>query len=280
MPSTEAYGATTADPDPYADLLERTALTDDAGQLALVFSPGVTATEDTPCADCVWVPADVDVRSAAGLATSAMAGWLLSTSDHGLVTALIAAGAVERRHAHAMTHDLHITSLAASQTVAAIEFAAATLQPLTPSQVRRHAARLGAVCRSAYPGDHPDAFTGTEPDSIRYVRAIADGQLLGPMSATSRVALVGSAIVGACFVVDREGGPPHGGPWVINVFRDPTAASSGIGQALLTSSLLAARDAGLPGLSLVVSATNEAARRLYARLGFVEVEESWTLALP
>jgi ribosomal protein S18 acetylase RimI-like enzyme len=100
------------------------------------------------------------------------------------------------------------------------------------------------------------------------------------MLAESRIALVGRRIAGACLVVDRPGDPPHAGPWVIDIFRDPGCPVRGIGAALLDAVLRAAAEAGLPAVSLAVSHDNAVARRLYRRLGFAEVEESWTLALP
>ena len=106
------------------------------------------------------------------------------------------------------------------------------------------------------------------------------GEILGPMIPESRIALADGAIVGACLVVDRPGIPPHGGPWVVDIFRDPDSRAQGIGTALLTSVLAAGREAGLPGLSLVVTHDNERAHRLYRHLGFVDVQESWTLTLP
>ena len=70
-----------------------------------------------------------------------------------------------------------------------------------------------------------------------------------------------------------------GGPWVLDVFRDPAARLGGIGRALLVHTLLAARDSGLPALSLVVSHANTPARRLYDALGFVVTSESRTLVV-
>jgi ribosomal protein S18 acetylase RimI-like enzyme len=80
-------------------------------------------------------------------------------------------------------------------------------------------------------------------------------------------------------LVDRPGEAPEGGPWVIDIFRDPNSSVTGIGRALLIAVLTAARADQLPAISLAVSHGNTRAHRLYADLGFAVAEESWTLAL-
>ena len=115
------------------------------------------------------------------------------------------------------------------------------VEPLTPAQVDRHALALGALNLRAYPADHPDAFDGDEAAAVSQLRAIARGELLGLMMAESRIALVDGRIAGACLVVDRPGDPPHSGPWVIDIFRDPDCPVRGVGTALLGAVLRAAR---------------------------------------
>ena len=86
--------------------------------------------------------------------------------------------------------------------------------------------------------------------------------------------------MGACLLVDRDGSAPDGGPWIIDVFRDPTRSGEGHRQRADRAALAAAKTAGLPSVSLAVSHTNANALRLYAALGFVDADENWTLALP
>ena len=204
-----------------------------------------------------------------------MPGWRFSTSDRSLAEAILAAGATERRHAHTMSRALTEPLPATSAVDRAMR-----IEPLTPAQVDRHALALGAINIRAYPADHPDAFDGDEAAAVSQLRAIARGEMLGLLLAESRIALADSRIVGACLVVDRPGEPPHAGPWVIDIFRDPDGSVRGIGTALLSRVLRAGAEAGLPAVSLAVSHDNAPARGLYSKLGFVEVEESWTLALP
>ena len=49
---------------------------------------------------------------------------------------------------------------------------------------------------------------------------------------------------------------------------------------MLTATLHTAREDGLASISLAVSHDNANAIGLYASLGFVDHEESWTLGLP
>jgi len=272
--------------DPYADLGDRTTLGDDVHDVLLVFSRTQSAEDETAWADgawadSAWVPNQDLVGPAAEVALHALAGWLLSTADPVLTAALLSGGATIRRHAHTMTHGLKSLPVARDANPGATGHAAGLLvEPLTAAQAERHAARLGAVHLRAYPPGHPDALNRDAAAAAAHVRSIARGEPLGRLLAASRVALAAHTLVGACLVVERAGIPPYGGPWIIDLFRDPHCPASGVGWALLESSLVAARDARLAGLSLAVSHANERARRLYLRSGFAEVEESWTLALP
>jgi GNAT superfamily N-acetyltransferase len=260
--------------DPHADWPDRTTLTDPSGELLLAYSASESLRDDTAWADGVWVPDGVPIDKAATVALDSMAGWVLSTSDDRLAMSLLSAGAQQRRHAHSMT-----CTLAGRSPDVAVP-PGCGIEPLTPAQVDRHALRLGALHYRAYPAGHVDAFDGDEAGAVSQVRAIARGELLGPMSPESRVAIVDRQIVGACLVVDRPGEPPYGGPWVIDLFRDPDCPLKGIGAALLVAAMRAGAEAGLPGLSLVVTHGNDRAKRLYERLGFVEAEQGWTLLLP
>jgi ribosomal protein S18 acetylase RimI-like enzyme len=104
--------------------------------------------------------------------------------------------------------------------------------------------------------------------------------VLGPLLDCSALATRDDRVVGACLVVDRAGNPPDGGPWVLDVFRDPADPARGIGAAMLSQAARSARAASLPALSLAVTHENSAARAVYERLGFADLGESWTLALP
>ncbi len=261
--------------DPLAGWADRTPSYDESGDLVLVFSAAESARDAMPWADAVWMPPEVEVSRAVRLVLRAMSGWRLSTPDPLLARALLSAGAREQRHAHTMSHALTEPPPAPDGADPRTR-----VEPLTPAQVDRHALALGTVNFRAYSPGHPDAFDGDEAAAVSQVRAIARGELLGMMMPESTVALVAGRIVGACLVVDRPGDPPHSGPWVIDIFRDPRCSVRRIGTALLAATMRAAVESGLPGLSLAVSHDNLRARHVYQRLGFVEVDETWTLALP
>jgi ribosomal protein S18 acetylase RimI-like enzyme len=261
--------------DPFSDWPDRTTLTDEHGRLVLTYSASESVTGAIPWADGAWVPPNTPTKHAAAVALEAMAGWRFSTTDPALAHAMAIAGATERRHAHTMsTSPLRPVSPPVETT------SGLRVESLTAAQVDRHALALGDLNLRAYPSGHPDSFDGDSAAAASQIRAIARGEMLGLMLPESRIALAEGAIVGACLVVDRPGRPPHAGPWIIDIFRDPDTPLRGVGTALLTATVEAGADSGLPGLSLAVSHANLRARRLYQRLGFSEADESWTFDLP
>ncbi len=263
-----------AEADPFAHLADRTPLHDEHGQLVLVFSLASGTRDGRPWADVAWRPPSVRVDLASDLALHALAGHAISTSDKHLVDALTSAGATELRHAHTMSHPLLVVPEAHPGSGVAVE-------PLSASQLQRHGQRLAELSYAAYRVGHPDHAHDTVAAVVEELRAIGRGELLGGyLDRLSRVAFVDGDIVGACLLVDRdEAPPPDGGPWVIDIFRDPASQVRGIGTALLTDVVAAARLEAAPGVSLVVSHANDHARRLYRALGFEDADASWTLAL-
>jgi ribosomal protein S18 acetylase RimI-like enzyme len=222
--------------------------------------------------DGVWRPDDVPTRDAAVFVTETFAGCLVSTSDEALVAALRRAGAEQLRHAHSLSHNLSELPHDPARDDLHVETVdAAGLHGLADD--------IGPVLLAAYPPDHPDHRHETVEDAVGAVHRVADGEVLGPLLDSTTIAWDGAILVGACLIVERDGTPPDGGPWVLDVFRDPAARVSGVGSTLLLGALRAVGAAGLPGLSLVVSHENTRAHRLYQRLGFVDVSESWTLVI-
>jgi ribosomal protein S18 acetylase RimI-like enzyme len=258
--------------DPLAHWASRTPLHDEVGRELLIFTAATGTRDSRPCADGVWRHAGIPVADAARAALAAFADWQLSTADRDLAAALLAAGSQRLRHAHLMTHHLSTLPSLPPTTLA--------LEPLDAAGVLRNAERLGQIAFAAYPMGHPDHSHDTAAQAIGEIAAIGRGDLLGPVLAQSQLACHQGAIVGACLVVDREGQAPDSGPWVIELFRDPASTVRGVGEALMSATLTAARETGLPLVSLVVSDENPSAIRPYEQLGFVDVEQSWTLDLP
>ncbi len=261
-----------SDIDPYADTADRTVMADAAGALLFTYTVTESARTAQPWADQVWRPSDVTVEAVCETAMAAFPGWRLATADTALVAALERSGATELRHAHTMTHPL--VDLPDVRRVEGLR-----VEQLTVVMLDEHADELGAMHVAAFPADHPDAIDGDAAARAEQLRATGRGELLGPLMDVSRAAWARDLLVGACLVVDRPGRPPHAGPWVIDVFRDP-GAPSGVGEALLAEAMRAAAGHGLAALSLAVSHDNVRARTVYARLGFRDVLEDWTVELP
>ncbi|MGI8434013.1 MAG: GNAT family N-acetyltransferase [Nocardioidaceae bacterium] len=264
-----------SDEDLYSSSGDRTPLYDESGQLALI----VTLTDDLrsgrPCADGAWRPRGVAAADAGRLAQEALRGYALATSDRELVECLIRDGADLLRSTHTMSHDLAGIEMLRSGASEELR-----THRLTRPQLLRHAARIGTLMVTAYPPGHPDHRFTTVEHAVRSLHLVAEDEVLGPFLDVSQVAVLDHTVVGAALVVNRSGTAPDGGPWVLDIFRDPTSPAKGVGRALLLAVLTAARQAGLTSLALVVSTSNVNAVGLYQSLGFVKHEQSWTLALP
>jgi GNAT superfamily N-acetyltransferase len=176
-----------------------------------------------------------------------------------LARALLDAGAVRRRHARLMTHDLREVPAEVDPRVVPL---AASADELIPSH------------RAAYRPDHPDYLLSQDTSAIGQ---LLRGELVGPLLAASRMAVVEERIVGAAILNDFPGEPPFAGPWLSELFRDP--AVRGIGRELLRGALAAAAADGLPALGLAVTGGNPAAE-LYLDEGFRTVREDISVTLP
>ena len=261
-----------SDSDPLAHWPERTPLLDADGATVLVYSAGDTERDGRPWVDGAWRPPDVDAEHCADVVLSELAGAALSTNDADLVDALRRRGAHELRHAHSMTLDL------TGEPIVAQVPDGVSVTSLTADEVAELAADVGAVARRA----HADDGEGwpSDAEAARAMRRTAAGEVLGPLLDSSVLARRADRVVGACLIVDRAGDPPYGGPWVLDVFRDPADPARGIGAAMLAHAARSLRSAGLGALSLVVTHDNAGARAVYERLGFDDLGESWTLAIP
>jgi GNAT superfamily N-acetyltransferase len=258
--------------DPFAHFPARTRLYD-GDRLVLIFSLEEMLRSGRPWADVAWRPPDVPPDLAADVAVSALAGYALSTTDPALVEALGARGSTELRHAHAMTHPLH--------PVPDVAIAAGTeIARITSEDLAANADALAKLHVAAYAEGHPDREFEDPAPAARELRRFAEGAILGPYLDVSTVARVDGRLAGVCIVVDRDGEPPDGGPWIVDVFRDPAPDVKGIGAALIAGSIAACAATGLAGLGLAVTHANRTAYDLYRRLGFADTAEAWTLALP
>jgi GNAT superfamily N-acetyltransferase len=202
-----------------------------------------------------------------------LAGALVS-GDEALGRALVAAGAAPHRHAHLYSWDLRATPPPGWEPAHA------------PPGVRitdldRPAADLVDAWRAAFPPGHPDHLGGPPPAGVE--RELADqlaGRVLGPLLPCSGLAAAGDGrVVAAVIVTDRAGEPPHGGPWVCDLFRHPAPEWAGLGRLLLERALHLGAELGLPALGLAVTDGNPA-RRLYQTLGFRHLSSSLNVLVP
>jgi GNAT superfamily N-acetyltransferase len=221
------------------------ALLDGAGTPLARFIPDQR--EGRVVADLLELAAPLD--AALPVILEELKGWRVA-SDETVGRALLEAGASPARHSHVYSHDLR--ERPRPQPPAGVE-----LMPLDHGPEA-----LVDVYLAAHPPDHVDWKVIAGEDSVEHLRGVLDGAY-GRLLDASGVALAGGAIVGAILVCDMPGGaPPYGGPWVVEVFRDPR--HRGVGRALLQRAL--ARTGG-PALGLAVTHGNPA-ERLYRRLGF------------
>ncbi len=186
--------------------------------------------------------------------------------------ALVAAGGRALRHAHVYSRDLRRDPAPGTWS-----------EPdgISLTGADRPAADLAAAYRSAYPADHPDLrHLDAPPDLDDELRAVATGEMVGPILACSGVAVEDSTgdVVGGILVAQAPGEPPFGGPWIAELFRHRDRAPAGTGRALLERALALATQDGVATLGLAVTEGNRA-ERLYRAQGFARVLTSLTVEL-
>lgn len=227
-----------------------------------------TDRDGLPCADLVQRRPGVSEWSASAELMRELPGCLVSTADDGLAVALLAAGAVERRHAHVM-HLVLPASGGAEAHGRTSDFHCFTgdAQPPVPWD------QVVSGYLAAYPPDHPDETPRREALVADYLVPYTTGGRLGPLiTRASAIAVSQDYAYAGVLVVDR----PDEGPWVCDIWRDPDPRFAGCGAQLL--GWAASRLVGRLGLAVTVS--NTRAVRAYQRLGFVIESTSRTMQLP
>jgi GNAT superfamily N-acetyltransferase len=216
---------------------------------ALVGRCGRDERDGRPLADLFERAAPPAAAAAAILAE--LRGWRVA-GDEALGEALIAAGARPARHAHVYTHDLReLPGPGAGEPLGD-----RAIDDLIPAFA------------AAFGPDHPDGF--------RDPRASLEHTTGGELLDGSGVIVRDGRVVAAILIGRFDGEPPFGGPWVLDVFRDP--AYRGTGRPLLERALHLCAEAGEPALGLAVTEGNPAAG-LYEALGFRRVLSSRSVDL-
>jgi ribosomal protein S18 acetylase RimI-like enzyme len=268
--SNESVSRESVSRDPLANWPNRQTLS--AGDTTVLWwSRGDTDRDGRPWADGAVRPEGVDVADCADVVLRELSGWALSTDDSQLAQAL------QGRHARLLRSALSLSLPLTEEPALRGVPDRISLGALTPDALVDQAEQIGAVALRAYRGQDgwPDAMAAAAS-----MRKAARGEVLGPLLDSSVLATRGDTVVGACLITDRTGVPPFGGPWVLDIFRDPDDPARGVGAAMLAHAARSLRSVGLAALSLVVTADNEPALALYRSLGFEEHGHSWTLVLP
>jgi hypothetical protein len=198
---------------------------------------------------------EVPVERALPVVLDELRGRRVAGSEE-LGRALVAAGGTPARHAHVYSHDLK------ELPNVSVDF------ELTP--IDRPAEDLVPVYLAAFAPGHPDRMEA--PEARRHLTGILAGKL-GPVLDGSGLALRDGRIVRAILIATvADAPPPFGGPWVMEVFRDPDAR--GAGRALLQRALVLTEGT----LGLAVTHGNPA-ERVYAALGFKRVFTAYSVDL-
>jgi GNAT superfamily N-acetyltransferase len=201
-------------------------------------------------------------------------GWAASCPP-GLADQLIARGATVLRRAILMCRELAADP--PPPDWAGLRPAAA----LRLTTCDRPAADLLPAWRAAYPATHPDHFPDDDEAALR-VRLVPQlaGNLHGPLLPLSTLVTdAADRVVAAVVVNDVDSEPPWRGPWITDLFRDPSPAYAGLGALLLRRVLAHGAGTGLSTVSLVVTDQNPA-RRVYAQHGFQVVDTTVTVLIP
>lgn len=201
-------------------------------------------------------------------------GWYMSTLDPLLAGAVRASGSTPTRHVHVMVAPTRPNpksnepAIPASLEIAFRDFAEFDWADILPSW------------KAAYAPGHPDYQAGDDEDLIEAeLRPYVEHEALGPVHRSTTLAVVEGRVVGAIVISLRPEPVPFGGPWITEVWRDPSSPLRGLGAALVERALTMLWADGFAALGLAVTDGNPAGH-VYERLGFEPSLESWTYLLP
>ena len=216
----------------------------------------------------VHAAADAPIPDLADAARRALPGHRLIVDDAALADALVERGLTLVRAATIMVLTLPVPSPAVPPPHVELR----ALQD-TPAE-------YGEIMRRAYPPDHPDHEHGdaTPEGAAATIRGYLSGEIVGPVIAeASAEARLDGALAGVNVVSEMPDDDEfEGGPWITDLFVDPSAQGRGVGKALLGHAIEQLTALGRPTLGLAVTPGNPA-RGLYESLGFVVLGDRWNL---
>lgn len=248
--------------------LDERVLADEAGPVVRYL---VGTRDGVPLADLAVVADGRTPAEATAAIVAAFPGWLVSTEDVALAERLCGAGAVQRRHSFVMQ-----CRLAEHPPLHSLS-SAFSLEPLPTDVASDRWAAILPSWRAAFPPEHPDHFAGDDAAAIGFLMRLVDGDEMGPLHrSTTLLADDSGALVAGIMVSMRPEAPPWGGPWIADIWRDPSLRGTGVGSMLIDHAKRLLIDDGYEVLSLAVTAGNDA-RRTYEATGFQIVNESRTV---
>lgn len=117
--------------------------------------------------------------------------------------------------------------------------------------------------------DNPEAFTSSfEEESVRPL-SVTESRLAATGDTRVWGAVVGERIAGSVGMTSESRSKSRHKATIVAMYVTPEFAGRGTGAQLLATAIERARADGIEQLVLTVTASNAAARRLYARAGFV-----------
>ncbi|MEO3808960.1 GNAT family N-acetyltransferase [Sphaerisporangium sp. B11E5] len=239
-------------------------INDDTGRPVLSFVEGTRA--GRPCADLATVLGP----GAEEAVLRRLPGWVVA-GDEDLGRRLLAAGARPLRHAHSYSRDLRAEP--APAWWAETGYGVVACDAVPPAEVF-------PAWRAAYASGHPDRRDTGDAEALNGELApLLSGRSYGPLLPCGGLLLRHDRVVAGVMVGTLSGEPPYGGPWVMEVFRDPDPRYAGLGAVMLRRALALATMHGLPSLGLAVTDGNPA-RRVYERLGFRPTGSWLTVIVP
>lgn len=199
-----------------------------------------------------------------------MPGWVVS-GDEALGRRLLSAGGRRLKHAHVHSRDLRKDPAPPRWAETGYGVLACEAVP---------AAEVFPAWRAAYPPGHPDRNLAGDDAALGLDLApMLRGESYGTLLPCGGLMLLDDRVVAGVLVGALDGEPPYGGPWILDVFRDPEPRFAGLGAVMLRRALALATLHGLTALGLAVSDGNPA-RRVYDRLGFRAAFSSITVIVP
>ena len=239
------------------------------------FEPSIRG--NVSCADFAQPKSHLSVDQATKQTIELRPAELIITPNEEFAEKLVKRGCTLKRHAHAMSLDLtaYPTELFRSQHEQAYQLSYPTqfIEQLTADE-------LFDSWSAAYPLGHPDYLEGSRAElTAENLQPLLDRSLLGANHRSSLAVLQANEVIAAIMISLREGEKPYGGPWLSEIWCDPRFQHQGIGRALLEMAITDLIEDRFNSLGLAVSHGNPA-QKLYESLGFTQISESWTIALP